>query len=453
MLRTVLGFVVCSAIGVWLPGCGRHVGAGDASAAHSHQDGHSHGSATGDEVELSAEARKNLKLVVAPVQLSNHWRTILVPGEVADVPGRSDRRVAATMSGVITRVHVSPGQSLKPGDPLVDIQLTSEPLASAQTNLLRILQDIELNEAELLRLTAIAESGALAQKTLLEKKYERKRLESAEQFQVQELLTRGMTAKQVDSIRETKNFLREYTVVVPTGMPSIPSTGQETGATENNALPYEATYLLERLPVFPGLSVTQGQELCTLADHQHLQLRGESFESESERIHQCLSGQWPISAVFEFGEERIVERSELKMLYASSVVDEATHTICFFVPIENEVIRDTPGPGGIVFRSWRFKPGQKVRLQVPIEQLTDRIVLPAEAVVTQGSNAFVYRSIGTIFKRKAVTIDFRDERTVVLAKDGGLRAGAEIAMNGAYQIELAIQQAAGGGHAGHSHDH
>ena len=38
-------------------------------------------------LQLSSQARSNLGLVARPVKLQSYWRTILVPGEIADRPG------------------------------------------------------------------------------------------------------------------------------------------------------------------------------------------------------------------------------------------------------------------------------------------------------------------------------------------------------------------------------
>jgi membrane fusion protein, heavy metal efflux system len=106
----------------------------------------------------------------------------------------------------------------------------------------------------------------------------------------------------------------------------------------------------------------------------------------------------------------------------------------------------------------------------------DQIVLPRDAVVRSGPEAFVFRleegeGAGelptTVTERLAmlaevaefelepvsVHILHQDRWNCVVATDGELREGDIIAMNRAYQIHLAWkQQLSGGGHH-HDHDH
>ena len=114
----------------------------------------------------------------------------------------------------------------------------------------------------------------------------------------------------------------------------------------------------------------------------------------------------------------------------------------------------TSGGDGPRALSWRYKPGQRVQLRVPVEDWPERIVLPAEAVARDGVENYVFRSNGDHFDREAVHVEHRDPRWVVVANDGTLFPGDRIALSGAEQLQLALKNKAGGGvdpHAGHSH--
>ncbi|OYW24805.1 MAG: hypothetical protein B7Z55_01125 [Planctomycetales bacterium 12-60-4] len=126
----------------------------------------------------------------------------------------------------------------------------------------------------------------------------------------------------------------------------------------------------------------------------------------------------------------------------------------FFAPLKNEVVRDAKADNGVIYRSWRFKPGQKVRLLLPVQKLTKQVVVPAEAVVSEGPDAYVFRVNGKLMERVPVIVEHRDPRFVVLRNDGSVFPGDEIAMNQAYQISLALKKQQGSGvdmHAGHNH--
>jgi len=67
-----------------------------------------------DVLELSPQARKNLGIVSRPAVLSDYRRTILVPGEITDRPGVSDRGVTSPVVGSVTQVHAFPGDTVRP---------------------------------------------------------------------------------------------------------------------------------------------------------------------------------------------------------------------------------------------------------------------------------------------------------------------------------------------------
>jgi hypothetical protein len=74
--------------------------------------------------------------------------------------------------------------------------------------------------------------------------------------------------------------------------------------------------------------------------------------------------------------------------------------------------------------------------------------------VDEGAEAYVYRQNGDSFERVAVTVEYRDGRSAVIANDGALFPGDVVADRGAYQMHLAAKNQAGGAvdpHAGHNH--
>jgi hypothetical protein len=122
--------------------------------------------------------------------------------------------------------------------------------------------------------------------------------------------------------------------------------------------------------------------------------------------------------------------------------------------LPNELVRNEQTDDGHRFIGWRFKPGQRVQLQVPIERWENRIVLPVDAVIQEGADWFVFQQNGGRFDRKPVHVEYRDQRWAVIASDGTLFPGDAVATSGAYQMHLAMKNKAGGGvdpHAGHNH--
>ena len=193
-----------------------------------------------------------------------------------------------------------------------------------------------------------------------------------------------------------------------------------------------------------------------LARHEQLMIEGRAFESDVAAIQRVLTEGWPVTAQFPAGEATPLERSGLSILYVDNIVNEASRSLRFFVPLKNEVVRDNQGANGLTYRTWRFKPGQAARLQLPTERLPQRIVLPADAVVREGADTYVFRANGRRLERVAVVVEHLDRHMAVLKNEGSLTPGFDVvAKNHAYQLNLELKKnhSGGGGHAGHGHDH
>ena len=186
------------------------------AAAEEHDDhGHGHGDENANSVPLTDQARANLKLKLGPIGLGRYQRQLVLPGVVVEQPGHSERRITTSLPGVITRVYAVTGQTVRPGDPLFDLQPTGELLTTAQSELLKSLQEIELVNAELKRLAPLVENGSIPARTKIEKEYELRRLESQKLVQIQELMVRGLSPQQITEMVEHKVLLRELRSTCP----------------------------------------------------------------------------------------------------------------------------------------------------------------------------------------------------------------------------------------------
>jgi membrane fusion protein, heavy metal efflux system len=496
LIAVVLGLVAAGVSGVMLKrrewndwwttltaGARESVRSGVASTdAHGHDD-HAHdehgheahpaesAAAAGTSVLVSDPARVNLQLTIAPVTLGTFTQELVIPGEVVEQPGHCERRVTTKIPGVVTKVHAFPGQIVRPGDPLMDLQPTGDLLATAQSALLETLKNLELGQAELNRIAPLVENGSIPARTKIEKEYEQKRLEALKLVQIQDLLVRGLTAAQVNEIVAHRELLREFTIRVPGkeaeldtqprdhAHPDVVPTRFVTGDHLADSGPTahsdaDAVYTLERIDVFPGSLVSAGAPLCDLAEHTELYLEGHAFERDDARIAAVIEQGLPLRAVFDVDVIPPWIRDQLHIRYVDNSLDAASRTVRFYVPLKNEILRDSIGDNGVMYRSWRFKPGQKVKLLLPETVLSDVIVLPGDAVVQEGLEWFVFRENGQLMEQVSVVVLARNPREVALRYDGSLYPGDHVAMNQAYQLHLALRKQAGGGvdlHAGHSH--
>jgi len=92
---------------------------------------------------------------------------------------------------------------------------------------------------------------------------------------------------------------------------------------------------------------------------------------------------------------------------------------------------------------WRFRPGQRVRLRLRVEEVKNVFVLPADAVAHEGAEAYVFRQNGDVFDRKPVRVVYRDRRQVVVANDGSVSPGVYVAQTGAAQLNRMLKSQSG----------
>lgn len=383
-------------------------------------------------VIVNEQAQTNLGLTAKPLKVQTYWKTIPVPGMVVDRPGLSDRGVTAPVTGVVVKIAHVPGDSVRPGDVLFTLRVLSESLHLTQTDLFKATQDITLAQAQRKRLAA--SGGAVPEARLIEVDNQVSRLEVAVNAYRQELLSRGFTPDQIDGVAGGK-FVREITVATPPRPPaaslSVPSPG---GPPEP-----PATFEVQELKVDLGQQVQAGQTLCTLANHQLLAVEGRAFRDETPLLERSVREKWPVEV--DFQEEATADWGEVRQTFRirqmSNTIDPLNRTFAFLIPMQNEsrVVDDE----GRSLTLWRFRPGQKVRLLVRVQEVKNVFVLPADAVARDGPEAFVFTQNVNTFERKPVRVLLQDREQVVLANDGSLPPGTYVVQGGAAQLNRMVK--------------
>lgn len=414
-----------------------------------------------DRVKLSPQAVANLKLVVEPISPETFWRTISLPGTIADRPGQSDRGVTAPVAGVITAVHAQPGDTVKVGDALFTMRVNSELVHNTQAELFKATRDIQLNREMLDRLSGAGRGAVVPEVKLVDLEQQERRFRAAVLGYRQELLTRGFTPEQIESAAQGK-FVTEVVVAAPPQtkdareLVTTASRGSVANPLSGSSLAYEVKDLRVQL----GEQVQAGQVLSFLANHQLLYIEGRAFKQEAAGLERAAQNGWTVKA--EFAEDDASAWPPLdqsfQIRYLANTVDPASRTFAFFLPLVNQ--SRSYEREGQTFLVWRFRPGQRVRLKAPIEEIPDVFVLPAEAVVKDGADVYAFRQNGDYFERKPVHIVYQDRDSAVIANDGSLGAGQYVVRNSAAALNRIVKALSSGGeeghghgHAGHSHDH
>lgn len=413
------------------------------SSAHGEQagsDGHNHAHDEGNSLQLSQQARKNIGLQTATVELKPYMRSISVPAIVIGQPGRAQIEVTATLGGRVTRVYPIEGEAVQPGQPLFDLQLTHEELVQAQSELLRSAEQLDVELREIKRLEAIVESGVVPGKRVLERQYEKQKIEAVINAQRQSLLLHGLTKEQIDGIIQDRTLVQGMTVVAP----QHPEGGSQP----------KRAFTVRSLQVKPGQYVDAGAPLCQLMDYGALYIQGRAFEQDADELLQAAREGWGVTASLEKRSGRPETISGLKIVYIDNEVEPESRALHFYVALPNEVVYESKSADGHRFLTWRFKPGQRMQLSIPVEQWPDRIVVPVDAVAKEGVEYYVFQQNGDHFDRVPVHVEYQDQFWTVIANDGSVFPGDTIAMSGAHQLQMALKNKAGGGvdpHAGHSH--
>ena len=399
-------------------------------------------------LQLSPQARQNLGLISRPAKLQSYWRTILIPGEIVDRPGLSDRGVTSPAVGVVTQVHAFPGDTVHSGDRLFTLRLISEYLQNTQSELFRATRDTELAKEQRERLKTVAEGGAIPQARLIELDQQLRRLQAAVQSYRQDLLTRGLTPEQIAEVTEG-NFVASIDVVAPPPL-TRPNADAETRIEViEDDQPKPLAYEIQELKVDLGTQVQAGQLLGILANHHLLYVEGHAFKREAPYLEQAAQQSWPIE--IEFAEDDPVSWPTLSQTFQirhlANSVDPTSRTFDFFIPLTNQ--SRSYEKEERTFVVWRFRPGQRVRLHVPVEEFKDVMVLPTGAVVREGPEAYVFRQNGDLFDRRPVRVLHEDRQHVVLANDGSVSPGWFLAQGGAASLNRVLKaQAASGVPAG-----
>ena len=411
-----------------------------AAADHDDEHGHAHDTAgAAHSLTLSAQARRSIGLAEGDVALSTFRRTITVPGMVVERRGRSQFAIVTPMTGILLRILVTEGEAIAAGQPLYEIRMTHEELVQAQTDLLRSVAEVDVVRREIARLEGIGPEGLIPTKTILERKYERQKLEAILLAQRQALLLHGLSEQQVETIIDTRTLLATLTVWAPA------AAALEGGS---------GTLVVQELAVERGQHVTAGDPLATLVDHGTLLIEGQAFEQDLGHVTEAAASGAPITALVDAQSGSGRQLEGLRIAYVADRIAADARTVRFYVALPNEAVGTPRIEDGRRFVTWRHKPGQRMQLEVPVEEWAERIVLPSEAVAQDGIEHYVFRVNGDHLDRETVRVEHRDPRHVVIANDGTLFPGDRIAMSAAQQLQLAIKNQTGPAidpHAGHNH--
>lgn len=408
----------------------------------------------GSSVAISRQARTNLGIQSKAITTDSYIKYVEIPGVITTWPGRTHVMVTSPLTGVINAIDVARGQQVSSGFTLFTLRLTHQDLVKLQEEFLSQLGRRDVIQKEISRLTSVAQSGAVARKTLLTRQYELDTLEAGLRAVRQSMLLHGLTESQVSHIEESRDLIREITIYAP--------EIHEDQSLHHDSVPHppsgdhqhvDGDFLVTQLDVHRGESVESGKTLVQLSDYRQLLIEGQAFQRDAHLLQNAAKNDANLQAVLERSDDQREIIDELKIVYIDHEVGRQSRALAFYVALENQIEREQSQEDRH-FVSWRYKPGQRLTLRLPTNTIDDVYVVPNEAVADEGPNRYVFVDRGDHFDRVGVSVVARDSIHTAIANDGALKPVQRIAISRAHQLQMAIKNNSGGpvdAHHGHSH--
>ena len=443
---------------------------GSGSDAHVGNDHEAH-SAT-ESISVSRQARANLRLQTQSVSTGSYTQYIEVPGVVTAWPGQTHVSVTSPLTGVIHAINVSRGELVRSGAPLFSLRLTHQDLVNTQETFLSQLGQLDVEQKEIQRLTSISNTGAIAGKTRLTREYERDKLMAGIRAARQAMLLHGLTEEQINQIERTRTLIREVTVFAPMVHDDNSLHHEALGAaTERLAnspsarlasmqppiIPHpdhiDVEFLVTELETRRGEAVVAGQQLAQLSDYSRLLIEGHAYQRDGDALRNAADSEGSVQAVFDQSGGKVETIKDLHVDYIGNEIRRDSRSLPFYVALNNRIERSELR-GSKRYASWRYKPGLRLTVRLPVSQIENAIVVPKDAVAEEGPERYVFVENGDHFDRVSVEVLARDSVSVAIANDGQVWPGQSIAVSGAHQLQMAMKNQAGGAidpHAGHNH--
>jgi len=210
------------------------------------------------EVVLSPEAVSRAGLKTAKVEVVDAQASIQLPGTVMADAYR-EVKVVPIVGGIVTKVHVELGTTVKRGAPLAT--LFSPELAEAQTKYLSMQAMLVADHQKLQRTQQLVAIGAASRQELEEVTATHTSHATDVEAARQRLLLLGLSRAPVEALHSPSQVVSDISVPAP-------SAGVITSRTANL-----------------GQVVSMGQELFTVTDLSQVWVIGDLYEQDFQTVH------------------------------------------------------------------------------------------------------------------------------------------------------------------------
>jgi len=299
-------------------------------------------------------------------------------------------------NALIEKVHVSVGQHVKKGEPLVDLKSTD--LAQAKTDCRTKFVQWDHDHKYLIAREPLAKEGRITQIIWTDTQNDEKKSRLDYLVSRDKLAIYGMTSEQIDKLLEGLGDDKKKALEAADNTQDI--------ARMTMVSPIDGM-VVER-DVVTGNYYDQKDILLTLSPMDQLWVWGNVFESDQDKVH--INQKWEIVLPF------TNERFEGKVESISNGVDPETRTL--------RIRASIPNPGNTL------KARMLVRAILQIAPLPGDTVIPRNAlsVINGDYYAFVQKGAsdedGNLFERRKLEIEQENHDAVIVKK--GLKVGERV---------------------------
>lgn len=336
-------------------------------------------------VFLSAKEKEAVKIETAQVAYKNIQSWVSANGKIIP-PNNRMFVVSYAFPARVSKIIVKLGDWVKEGSPLITLQ--SEEVGKSRAEFYRARADLELAQANYERQKRLFEHGAGAQKDYLaaeaELKVARANLEACEK----KLHLLGFSEediKQITAVHQINPVITLYS----------PIKGKVVD-----------------IKVVPGEMVDQAKDMMIILDPRTLWVDAEIFEKDIAKIKLGQNVEIKVPAY----PEKIFTG---KITYIGDVLKEDTRTVTVRTEVENLDLL--------------LKPGMFASLKINLNGERPVLAVPAEAIVDQQGEKFVFLPRGEGFELKKVTLGAKQDGYYEVIS--GLKEGDLVVTTGSFQLK------------------
>jgi len=338
-----------------------------------------------DHVELSEAEKQVVEIETAKVTTKGLRSHLEAMGKILAHQSRK-AIVCYAFSARIGQIHVTIGDWVKVGQPLVTLQ--SEEVGEAKSAFYKAKADFELARSNYDREKKLFDRGVGAQKNSLATEAEFKVAEANLNAAEKKLHVLGFSEESVKGIAETHQINPVITLFAPISGKIV----------QNNAV--------------LGAMVDQSSEIMTILDPRLLWVDAEIYEKDIAKIR--IGQNVEVSVPAYPG-----ETFNGTICYVSDILKEDTRTITVRTEVEN--------------MGYKLKPGMFATIKIYLNHLSDSLVVPESAVLDDKDEKIVFIKREGKFFPQAVETGVKEKGFIEILS--GLSEGDDIVTKGSYQLK------------------